>query len=57
MCVWGGGGGGQGGYFYVVAFILFFNTELNTESFSCHSNRIWKNISSTTFTFNANIFI
>ena len=53
----GGGGGGVGGYFYVVVFnFIFSNTELNTKSFSCQTNRIWKNISSTTFTFNANIF-
>ena len=59
VCVCGGGGGGgQGRLFYVVVFnFIFSNTELNTKSFSCQTNRIWKNISSSTFTFNANIFI
>ena len=53
-----GGMVGGGGYFYVVVFnFIVSNTELNTKSFSCQTNRIWKNISSTTFTFNANIFI
>ena len=57
VCVWGGGGG-RGGYFYVVVFnFIFSNTELNTKLFSCQTNRIWKSISSTIFTFNANIFI
>ena len=45
VCV-GGGGGGEGGYFYVVVFCnaIFSNSELNTKSFSCQTNRIWKNI-------------
>ena len=38
------GGGGQGGYFYVVVFnAIFSNSELNTKSFSCQTNRNWKN--------------
>ena len=59
VCVWvgGGGGGGQGGFFYVVVLMLFFsNSELNTKSFSCQTNRIWKNIFIDNI-FNANIFI
>ena len=45
MCVWGGGGGGgAGGFFYVVVFnTIFANSELNTKSFSCQTNRNWKN--------------
>ena len=51
MCVCGGGGGGAGGYFYVV---IFSNSELFTKSFSCQTNRIWKNIFIDNI-FNANI--
>ena len=58
VCVCVRGGGEVGSIFYVVVFNFIFSiTELNTKSFSCRTNRIWKNISSTTFTFNANIFI
>ena len=48
MCGGGGGGGGglggAGGYFYIVVLMLFLNSELNTKSFSCQTNRVWKNI-------------
>ena len=39
-----GGGGGEGGYFFVVVLMLFSNWKPNTKSFSCQTNRIWKNI-------------
>ena len=56
VCVWGGGG--QGAIFVVVVVVFngfFSNSELNSKSFSCQTNRIWKNI----FVDNiyANIFI
>ena len=63
MCVCGGGGGGGGGggqeaifmlLFYIMLF--FSNSELNTRSVSCQTNRIWKNIFIDNI-FNANIFI
>ena len=62
VCVCGGGGGvgggGGRGLFLCCSFnFIFSNTELNTKSISCQTNRIWKNIPSTTFTFNANVFI
>ena len=57
MCVWGGGGGGAGGYFYVVVFNAIFSiSELNTNSFSCKTNRIQKNNFIDNI-FKANIFI
>ena len=54
MCVGGGaGGGGQGAIFMLLFLMLFFsNSELNTKSFSCQTNRNWKNN-----ILNANIFI
>ena len=53
MCVWGGGGG----LFYVFIFnVIFSNLELRTKSFSCQTNRIWKNVFIDNI-FNANIFI
>ena len=56
VCV-GGGGGGAGGYCYVVVLMLFFsNSELYTKSFSCQTNRIWKNIFIDNI-FSANFFI
>ena len=47
MCVCvGGGGGGSGGYFFVVVVVVFNGffsiSELNSKSFSCQTNRIWK---------------
>ena len=36
----GGGGGGDRGLFYVVFNAIFFNSELNTKSFSCQTNKI-----------------
>ena len=62
MCVGGGGGEGEGrgagGYFYVVVLYnaIFSNSELNTRSVSCQTNRIWENIFIDN-SFNANIFI
>ena len=60
MCVGGGGGGGEGGrrLFYVVILYnaIFSNSELNTRSVSCQTNRIWENIFIDNI-FNANIFI
>ena len=60
MCVCGGGGGGgggAGGYFYVVVFNAIFSiSELNTNSFSCKTNRIQKNNFIDNI-FKANIFI
>ena len=48
MC--GGGGGGDRGLFYVVVInAIFFNSELNTKSFSCQTNKILEEFSSTTF--------
>ena len=63
MCV-GGGGGVQGAIFVVVVVVVvvavfngfFSNSELNSKSFSCQTNRIWKNIFVDNI-FNANIFI
>ena len=60
-----GGGGGGGGYFFVVVLMLFPNSKLTTKSFSCQTNRIWKNIFidnififiDNIFIFNTNIFI
>ena len=41
MCVGEGGGGGARGLFYVVVFnAIFYNSELNTKSFSCQTNKI-----------------
>ena len=48
------GGEGAGGYFYVVVLMLFSDSELNTKSFSCQTNGIWKNIFVDNI-FNANI--
>ena len=59
MCVCGGGGGGRGLFVVVVVVFnvcFFSNSELNAESFSCHTNRILKNIFIDNI-FNANIFI
>ena len=56
VCVWGGGGG-AGVYFYVIVFSAIFpNSELNTKSFICQTNRIRKNIFIDNI-FNANIII
>ena len=57
MCVCEGGGG-QGATFMLLFITLFFfsNSELNTRSFPCQTNRIWKNIFIDNI-FNANIFI
>ena len=33
-----------GRVFVVVVLMLFSNSEVNTKSFSCQTNRIWKNI-------------
>ena len=50
-------GGGDRGLFYVVVFnAIFFNSELNTKSFSCQTITIWKNIFIDNI-FDANIFI
>ena len=58
VCVWGGGGGGgEGGCFYAFIFnVIFSNLELRTKSFSCQTNRMWKNVFIDNI-FNANIFI
>ena len=52
------GGGGAGGYLLLLLLLLMFfsNSELNTKSFSCQTNIIWKNISIDIIS-NANIFI
>ena len=39
-----------------IIMLIFSNSELNTRSVSCQTNRIWKNISIYNI-FNANIFI
>ena len=50
------GGGGAGGYFYVVVFnAIFFEFRANM-TFSCQTDRIWKNFFIDNI-FNANIFI
>ena len=56
MCVGGGGGGQVAIFFLLLLLMLFSNSELNTKSFSCQTNRIWKNIF-IDIIFNANIFI
>ena len=59
VCVCVGGGGSGGGYFFLLLLFLmgvFSNSELNSKSFSCQTNRIWKNIFVDNI-FNANIFI
>ena len=48
VCVWGGGGGGGGGGGQGAILCCCFNaifsiSELDTKSFSCQTNRIWKN--------------
>ena len=44
VCVCGGGGV-QGAIFFFFFFNGFFsNSELNSKSFSCQTNRIWKNV-------------
>ena len=54
------GGGGRGLFVVVVVVVVvnvfFSNSELNTKSFSCQTNIIWKNISIDNIS-NANIFI
>ena len=45
MCVCGGGGGGGGRGLFLWGFLMLFsNSELNTKTFFCQTNRIWKNI-------------
>ena len=45
MCVWGGGGGQEAIFMLLFNKMLFFsNSELNTRSVSCKTNRTWKNI-------------
>ena len=39
----GGGVGGQGAIFMFFFNAIFSNSELNTKSFSCQTNRNWKN--------------
>ena len=47
---------GQGDIFVAVFNAVFSNSVLNSKSFSCQTNRIWKNIFFDNI-FNANIFI
>ena len=46
VCVCGGGGGGGQVAIFMLSFLMLFfsDSELNTKSFSCQTNRIWKNI-------------
>ena len=47
---------GKGAFYVVVFNAIFSNSELNTKSFSCQTNRVWKNIFIDNI-FKANIFL